>query len=139
MYAAQHSPIITQVFWIKAYEVPTFVSTHVVRHHVGVSHYVKSNRVDRGGEGDDVVTRETLIQHGLFINAMALIHMAHKRLCGKASKETRELMGMIRDAVREVDSALASVMVPLCVYRNGLCDELPKPCGYNKTIKVRMA
>lgn len=62
--------------------------------------------------------------------------MAHRRLCGQAHEEARKLMAMIRDGVALIDPDLASLMVPLCVYRNGLCDELPHPCGFNKTIKI---
>ena len=63
------------------------------------------------------------------INAEALINMAHKRLCSKASLETRKLMGMIKHEIEEVDPALAKHLVPMCVYRGGICSE-PKSCGY---------
>ena len=66
------------------------------------------------------------------INAEALINMAHKRLCSKASKETRELVEILRDKVAEVDRALARMMVRPCVAQGGICRE-PKCCGYNQT------
>lgn len=66
------------------------------------------------------------------INAEALINMAHKRLCSKASKETRELVEILRDKVAEVDRALARMMVRPCVAHGGICRE-PKCCGYNQT------
>ena len=65
-----------------------------------------------------------------------LIRMAHRRLCGQAHEEARKIMATIRGNVAVIDPDLASLMVPLCVYRNGLCDELPRPCGFNKTIKI---
>ena len=63
------------------------------------------------------------------INAEALMNMAHKRLCSKASPETRKLMAMIKHEIEEVDPALAKHLVPMCVYRGGICSE-PKSCGY---------
>lgn len=62
------------------------------------------------------------------INAEALINMAHKRICGKASKETIEVVATIRDKVAEVDPDLAKHMVSQCIYR-GVCPET-KSCGY---------
>lgn len=63
------------------------------------------------------------------INAEALMNMAHKRLCTKASPETRKLMAMIKHEIEIVDPALAKHLVPMCVYRGGICSE-PKSCGY---------
>ena len=65
-------------------------------------------------------------------NAEALINMAHKRLCAKASPETREIFGQICELVEEQDPDLYKYLVPQCVYRGGICPE-PKGCGYNKT------
>lgn len=66
------------------------------------------------------------------INAEALINMAHKRLCTKASPETREIFGQICELVEEQDPDLYKHLVPQCMYRGGICPE-PKGCGYNKT------
>lgn len=62
------------------------------------------------------------------INAEALMNMAHKRLCSKASPETRKLMAMIKQEIEVVDPALARHLVPMCVYRGGICSE-PNSCG----------
>lgn len=66
------------------------------------------------------------------INAEALINMAHKRLCSKASKETRELVEALRDKIAEVDPALANLMVRPCIAHGGICRE-PICCGFNAT------
>lgn len=66
------------------------------------------------------------------INAEALINMAHKRLCSKASKETREVVETLRDKIAEVDPALAQMMVRPCVANGLICRE-PKSCGFNNT------
>ena len=69
------------------------------------------------------------------INAEALMNMAHKRLCSKASPETRKLMGMIKHEIEVVDPALAKHLVPMCVYRGGICSE-PNSCGYTNQVKL---
>lgn len=69
------------------------------------------------------------------INAEALMNMAHKRLCSKASLETRKLMAMIKHEIEVVDPALARHLVPMCVYRGGICSE-PNSCGYTKQVKL---
>ena len=124
LYRCEHSPIRTQTFWIEIFGLPTFASVHLTRHKFGVEHFVTSNRDDRGGAGDAVVTRETPVNHGLFANAQALITMSRKRLCLVSHKETVKTWTLVRKAVRLVDPDLAQFMVPECVYRNGLCPEM---------------
>lgn len=126
MYLAEHSPIRTQLFWIEMEGIPTFVSVHLVRHKIGVEHFVRSNREDRGGNGE--ATRMTPVNHAMLINAQALITMSRKRLCGKAHPMTREVMNHIKNAVRGCDVALAEHMVRECEYR-GVCPEL-QSCMY---------
>ena len=55
------------------------------------------------------------------INAEALMNMAHKRLCSKASPETRKLMAMIKHEIEVADPALAKHLVPnVCLSRRHL-------------------
>lgn len=65
------------------------------------------------------------------INAEAIINMSHKRLCTKASKETREIWEQVLFHLTSVDIDLMSVCVKPCI-ACGLCRE-PKPCGYMNT------
>ena len=125
LYKSEHSPIRTQVFWVIMRDIPTFVSVHLVRHKFGVEHFVRSNRPDRGGDAE--VNRMTPVTHVMFINAQALINMARKRLCNKASTETRTVMREMWAGVQLVDGHLARAMIPDCEYRGG-CYEL-KSCG----------
>lgn len=66
------------------------------------------------------------------VNAEAIINMSHKRLCEKASKETREIWENVIALIEEVDPDLAKHCVKPCVASCGLCRE-PKGCGFNKT------
>ena len=135
-YINEHSPARTQIFRITMLGIPTASSVHLVRHKVWIEHFVKSNRPDRGGDGE--ATRRTPVNHGMFCNAITLINMARSRLCCQASLETRAIMEDVVRAVELVDPDLAKMMVPNCVYRNGLCKEKPS-CGAKEGFMKRYA
>lgn len=127
IYKCEHSPLRTQLFVVRMTMIPTFVSVHLVRHKHGVEHFVKSNREDLPGYSGDL-GRLTPVNHMMLLNAQALINMARKRLCRKAHRLTTEVMGMISQAVAQVDPDLAFYMVPECIYRRH-CPEI-KTCGF---------
>jgi len=54
--------------------------------------------------------------------------MARKRLCFKASKETREVMEAIVLELAKQGDILADYLMPQCWYRGGKCHET-KGCG----------
>ena len=126
-YRTEHSPIRARIFWIELHSIPTFVSVHLTRHKIGVEHFVQSNRDDRGGAGDTVVNRLTPVNHGMLINAQALITMSRKRLCFNSSQKTVATWTKLKKAIAKVDADLSPFMVPECVYRNGVCPEF-KEC-----------
>lgn len=129
---AEHSPIRELHFGIRM-EIPYWVSVHFVRHHIGVNHYVQTQRNDRQSKYDrNDAPQGQIISHIMSINAQELIFMAHKRLCAQASKETRQVMKMICDEVIKVAPYMKDVLVPLCEYRNGVCTEM-FPCGKYKS------
>ena len=129
IYGWNHSISRTQMFSVKMYDIPTFVSVHFVRHKIWVEHFVKSNRPDR--DGDDNANRHTPVNHMMFCNAEALVNMSHRRLCCKSSMETVKLMSIIKVAMLDIDYALAQHLVPMCQFRGGICSE-PVPCGSYK-------
>jgi hypothetical protein len=118
MFKSEHSPIRTQMYAIRMYDIPTYVSVHLCRHKIGVEHFVKSNR-----KADDVVTRDTLVNHMMFLNAQALINMSHSRLCHTSSKETREVMEEIAKQIYADDPLFGQMLEPKCWYRGGRCFE----------------
>lgn len=135
VYQCEHSPMRTQLFVVEMQDIPTFVSVHFVRHKHGVEHFVKSNREDRASYTGDL-GRWQPVNHMMLCNAQALVNMARKRLCRKASEETTEVMEAIVAAVGKEDAALAERMVPECEYRRG-CREI-KTCGlYDKRHPLR--
>ena len=127
---AEHSPIRELWFGIKM-TIPYWVSVHFVRHHIGVNHYVQTQRSDRTGIIRDELTQAQTVTHIMSINAQELINMSHKRLCLQASPETRKVMQLIVEQVVEVAPYMKDVLVPLCKYRNGKCTEM-FPCEGDK-------
>lgn len=107
-------------------DIPSFVSTHFVRHKFGVEHFVRTNRDDRGGS--DSVDRWTPVTHCMLLNAQALINMARKRLCNMSHRETVNVFREILKGVHEADPELFPFLVPECVYRK-MCPE-PRGCGW---------
>lgn len=127
---SEHSPLRELWFGIKM-EIPYWVSVHFVRHHIGVNHYVQSQRNDRQEKYDRTQAPQgEIVSHIMSINAQELVFMSHKRLCNQASKETRMVMQEIVNQVLKLNPEFKDVLVPLCKYRNGLCTEF-NTCGYN--------
>ena len=131
---AEHSPIRELHFGIRM-TIPYWVSVHFVRHHIGVNHYVQTQRNDRQHEYDrNDAPQGQFVSHIMSVNAQELMFMAHKRLCLQASPETRKVMRMICDEVIKVAPYMKEVLVPLCEYKHGHCDEM-YPCGRFKEEK----
>jgi len=124
MYLAEHSPIRCRMFWVEMQGIPSFVSVHLVRHKHGVEHFVQSMRDDLYLKGQGhTVDRNTPVNHGMLINAQALIQMSRKRLCFKSHARTVAIWTKLRKAIRDIDADLADFMVPECVTR-GYCPEM---------------
>ena len=121
--AAEHSPIRTLMFTIKM-EIPYWVSVHYVRHKYGVEHFVRSQRTDRTGENRNEKRQDEMVTHIMDINAQELMFMARRRLCMMASKETREVMTMIRNEVLKVCPEFEDVLEPMCDRNGGVCYEM---------------
>lgn len=125
---AKHSPIRTLVFTIEM-KIPYFVSTHFVRHKIGVEHYVQSQRNDRQSNYDrDIAPQNSMVSHIMEINAEQLMFMANRRLCGKADPTTRYVMQLICREVEKTNQEFVGNLKPMCE----LLHECPEfsSCGY---------
>lgn len=122
-----HSPLRAVTYRVYVLDVPSWVTVHYVRHHVGVQFYVKSQR----HEGRENEPQGELINMMFDINAHALLTMAKARTCHKAAQETREVMKSLRHEMilngDDYDKMLAEVMVPPCEWYH--CCFEPSPCG----------
>lgn len=126
--ASEHSPLREIWFGFKMV-IPYWVSVHFVRHHIGVNHYVQTQRSDRQDQYDrNKAPQDTLVSHIMSVNLQELVFMSHKRLCKQASPETREVMQVLCKLAIEAVPELEGYLVPLCRYRNGKCTEF-FPCN----------
>ena len=130
---SEHSPLRCVTFMVEMIGIPSFVSTHFARHKFGAEHFVSTNRPDRNG-GNTKIDRMTPVNHMMLVNAQELLFMARRRLCGKASPETRAVMQAIKCEINKIDPYVGEAMLPMCYYRGG-CHE-QNGCGLYKGIST---
>lgn len=128
---SEHSPIRKMRFSWRWVNIKYWVSVHLTRHWLGITHFVKTQRTDRTGIDRNKLLQCALVNHEVDANAQALINISRKRLCNCASPETREAWQSVKQEIANVEPELARCMVPDCVYR-GHCYEMFS-CGFHKT------
>lgn len=129
IYKAEHSPIRDKWFVINITGIKSWLATHFVRHSVGYTPYVSTQRDDRieyTGSRDDRKQGE-LVNMRITLNAQSIINVSRKRLCGQAHKEAQQLWNDIIKKLNLIDEHLATNCVEECVYR-GFCPEI-NCCG----------
>lgn len=125
---ARHSPIRELRFVFMLKDIPYWVSVHLCRH-VHAQPYVASQRNDRQSNYDRrKAPQDTPVTMIWSMNAESLCEVANKRLCYKASAETREVVTEMCRKVCEVCPEFAEELVPMCVRNGGVCYEM-KPCN----------
>jgi len=128
---SEHSPIRKLKISWRWLDLKYWVSVHLVRHWLGIVHFVSTQRTDRTGLNRDELPQDSLVNHECEANAQALINVSRRRLCNCASLETRQAWQLVKDKLAEVEPELAKCMVKDCLYR-GYCYEMFS-CGYHKT------
>ena len=126
MIRAEHSPIRLLWFTFELKDVKYWVVNHLTRHKIGVEFFVKTQRTDKTGINRNELKQDNPVDLLININAQALINISRKRLCKKASPETREVWMKLIDELRDYEPILASKCVPECQYRQK-CPEF-EPC-----------
>lgn len=131
MYLCEHSPTRIRSFIINIKNVPTWLATHFVRHHVGYTPFVSTQRDDRNPQitDRDATPQGNPVMLEIHANAQAIINVSRRRLCSGAHPRAQALWRKVLDALSEVDPVLVSTCVKDCVYR-GWCYE-HKSCGYH--------
>lgn len=130
MLEARHSPIRELKFVFRA-EVPYWVSVHLCRH-IHARPYVKSQRNDRQVEYDRTkAPQDAPVVMMWSMEAEELMIVANKRLCCKASPETRHVFAIMCHLVEEKCPEFKGLLVPMCEYHGGVCHEI-KSCGRAK-------
>lgn len=134
MLKARHSPIRALTFSFLI-ECPYWVANHIVRHHVGVQPYVRSQRNDRQDMYDRTkAPQDAPVTMILDMNAEALLTLSNKRLCRQASKETRGLVSLMCGEVLDVCPEFRHELVPMCIHQGGICPEM-ESCGLCPSVK----
>lgn len=129
--AARHSPIRTLEFCFRLTDIPYWVSVHLVRH-VHAQPFVATQRNDRQDKYDrGSAPQDQPVTMMWWMNAEELMTIANKRLCTQAAPETRELVQMMCAEVVKTNPEFSDLLVPMCAYRGGKCDEF-NCCGRNK-------
>lgn len=131
---AEHSPTRSIFYRFEIHNLPYYASVHLSRHKIGVEHFVQSQRIN---EDRCKAPQGNPVQHGLLVNAQALINIARVRLCHNASLATQAAVTQIKMALLrgdEYDASVAACMRPKCFWFDGRCPEY-KPCGKRGDIK----
>ena len=125
---AEHSPLRCLMFNIDFYDIPNYVSVHLVRH-IHAQPFVSTSRPDIDGKQIPREEQKKIdpVNMRLFLNAQEIINISKVRLCNKAEKETRKIWSQVVEELRKIEPELAAACVPNCLYR-GFCPEI-KSCG----------
>ena len=135
---AEHSPLRCLMFNIDFYDIPNYVSVHLVRH-IHAQPFVSTSRPDING---NMLPREEQkkidpVNMRLFLNAQEIINISKVRLCNKAEFKTRNIWRQVVEELKKTEPELANACVPSCFYR-GYCPEF-KSCGLADTETFQLA
>ena len=127
---AEHSPLRCLMFNIDFYDIPNYVSVHLVRH-VHAQPFVSTSRPDIDGKQipRDEQKKSDPVNMRLFLNAQEIINISKVRLCNKAEAMTRSIWRAVIKELKKMEPELAAACVPSCLYR-GHCPEI-KSCGFS--------
>lgn len=122
---ARHSPIRELRFVFRIEGIPSWVATHLARHHEGCQPYIRSQRNDRQSDYDRNAARQDAPVDMIWsLNAEALMTIANKRLCNLASAETRSVVQDMCTLAEAAEPALRGLLVPNCARMGGICHEM---------------
>ena len=129
---SEHSPLRCLMFNIDLYDIPNYVSVHLVRH-IHAQPFVSTSRPDIDGKQIPREEQKKIdpVNMRLFLNAQEIINISKVRLCNKAEIETRKIWKTVIEELRKIEPELANACVPSCFYR-GFCPEI-KSCGITDT------
>jgi len=135
---AEHSPLRCLMFNIDFYDIPYYVSVHLVRH-VHSQPFVSTSRPDIDGHQPPREEQQKTdpVNMRLFLNAQEIINISKVRLCNKAEFKTRNIWRQVIEELRKIEPELANACVPNCLYR-GFCPEF-KSCGLANTETFQLA
>lgn len=150
---AEHSQVKLVMYCVSFKSLMQWIGVHLLRHPF-IYPFIHSQRIDRDQHDyimevvneimkileDDIkndpdfnprnwLPQGTANDHDFYMNAQTFVNISRKRLCACASKETREVWQLVKDAMKEADPAIYHCMVRQCVYRSR-CPEMRPACRY---------
>ena len=127
--ASEHSPIRRMSVDVLFTDLPSWVATHLTRHHVGVEKWVTTQRSDRINKNRDEIPQGALVNMVMYMNLQAVISISRKRCCDGASKETNQAWELFLAELFKVMPEMKPFCLRECEYRGG-CTETFSPCGF---------
>ena len=126
---AEHSPLRCLMFNIDFYDIPYYVSVHLVRH-VHSQPFVSTSRPDIDGHQPprEEQRKTDPVNMRLFLNAQEIINISKVRLCNKAEAKTKIIWRQVIEELRKIEPELANACVPNCLSKS-YCPEF-KSCGF---------
>ena len=124
---AEHSPLRHSLITIELKNIPYYVTTHLVRHHIGIEKYISTSREDRTNIPRDSRKQTDTVTMRMDLNIQSLINISRKRLCGQADPITRKVWELVVEEVAKYDENIAFACVPEGI-RSAGCPEAFGDC-----------
>lgn len=124
IFASNDSILEIPEYWIfcrAPRSVAAQLRTHEKKH--GSYFWMGTSRPDRADAVQGEYSRDQIVPFVMKLTARALKEIAHYRMCRKAEKPTRDFLCELKLKIAEIEPCLAEEMVPLCVFRGGICTE----------------
>ena len=138
LYKSEHSPVRTQMFWISLKNIPLFISTHLIRHHVGSVPFQLTCRDDRNGGNPGLIDKVDGINEKLAM----LLSMINRSAYSDQEALIRSIIEEL-DWLKENADRYTPVNLSLCINAQSLLDmsklRLCTGCAARETVIVFQA
>lgn len=138
LYKAEHSPIRTQLFWISLENIPLFISTHLIRHHVGSVPFQLTCRDDRNGGNPGLIDKLNAVNEKLAM----LLSMINQSSYGEQESLIRSIIVEL-NWLKDNSDRYTPVNLSLCINAQSLIDmaklRLCTGCAARETVIVFQA
>lgn len=138
LYKAEHSPVRTQLFWISLKNIPLYISTHLIRHHVGSVPFQLTCRDDRNGGNPGLIQKVDAAKEKLAM----LLSMINRSAYSTQEEILRDVIDRLT-WLQENSDRYTPVNLSLCINAQSLIDmaklRLCTGCAARETVKVFQA
>lgn len=138
IYKSEHSPVRTQMFWIKLTNIPLFIATHLIRHHVGSTPFQLTCRDDRTGGNPNLIAKVDEI-----IEKLAMLQNMTNRTSYSVQQDLIKTVIERCEWLKENADRYTPVNLGLCLNAQSLIDmaklRLCSGCAHPETVRVFQA